>query len=43
MATNAQPLAVIAKLLDLTERRVQQLSRAGVIPKAERVRRICLA
>lgn len=38
MATNAQPLAVIAKLLDLTERRVQQLSREGVIPKAERGR-----
>ena len=36
MATNAQPIAVIAKLLDLTERRVQQLSREGVIPKAER-------
>jgi phage terminase Nu1 subunit (DNA packaging protein) len=27
---------VIARLLDLTERRVQQLSREGVIPKAER-------
>lgn len=36
MASNAQPIAVIAKLLDLTERRVQQLSREGVIPKAER-------
>ncbi|MGR3593085.1 MAG: terminase small subunit, Nu1 [Limimaricola soesokkakensis] len=27
---------MIARLLDLTERRVQQLSREGVIPKAER-------
>jgi phage terminase Nu1 subunit (DNA packaging protein) len=27
---------VIARLLDLSERRVQQLSREGVIPKAER-------
>lgn len=36
MSANAQPIAVIAKLLDLTERRVQQLSRTGVIPKAER-------
>ena len=36
MATNAQPIGVIAKLLDLTERRVQQLSREGVVPKAER-------
>ncbi|ACI97514.1 terminase small subunit, Nu1 [Rhodospirillum centenum] len=36
MAGNGQPLAVIAKLLDLSERRVQQLSREGVIPKAER-------
>lgn len=36
MATNAQPLTVIARLLDLSERRVQQLSREGVIPKAER-------
>jgi hypothetical protein len=26
VATNAQPLAVIARLLDLSERRVQQLS-----------------
>ncbi len=31
-----QPLAVIARLLDLSERRVQQLSREGVIPKATR-------
>ena len=36
MAANAQPIAVIARLLDLSERRVQQLSREGVIPKAER-------
>ena len=35
MATNSQPTAVIARLLDLTERRVQQLSREGVIPKGE--------
>jgi len=32
MATNTQSLAVIARLLDLTERRVQQLARDGVIP-----------
>lgn len=32
------PLATIAKLLMLTERRVQQLSAEGVIPKAERGR-----
>lgn len=38
MSSPSQPLAVIAKLLDLTERRVQQLSREGVIPKAERGR-----
>jgi phage terminase Nu1 subunit (DNA packaging protein) len=36
VATNAQPIAVIARLLDLSERRIQQLSREGVIPKAER-------
>jgi len=36
MAAATQPLAVIAKLLDLSERRVQQLSREGVIPKATR-------
>jgi phage terminase Nu1 subunit (DNA packaging protein) len=29
------PVNVIAKLMKLTERRVQQLSREGVIPKAE--------
>jgi len=32
------PVTVIAKLLDLTPRRVQQLSGDGVIPKAERGR-----
>jgi phage terminase Nu1 subunit (DNA packaging protein) len=36
VASSAQPIAVIAKLLDLSERRVQQLSREGVIPKATR-------
>jgi phage terminase Nu1 subunit (DNA packaging protein) len=36
VASSAQPIAVIAKLLDLSERRVQQLSREGVIPKAMR-------
>jgi phage terminase Nu1 subunit (DNA packaging protein) len=36
LATNSQPIGVIARLLDLSERRVQQLSRDGVIPKAER-------
>ena len=36
MAASTQPISVIAKLLDLSERRVQQLSRDGVIPKAER-------
>jgi len=36
MSSSAQPLGVIAKLLDLSERRVQQLSREGVIPKATR-------
>lgn len=36
MSSATQPLAVIAKLLDLSERRVQQLSREGVIPKANR-------
>ena len=38
MSSPMQPLAVIARLLDLSERRVQQLSREGVIPKAERGR-----
>lgn len=36
MASASQPIGVIARLLDLSERRVQQLSREGVIPKAER-------
>ncbi|MBK45026.1 MAG: terminase small subunit, Nu1 [Roseovarius sp.] len=36
MSSPAQPISVIAKLLDLSERRVQQLSREGVIPKATR-------
>lgn len=36
MASNNQPIAVIARLLDLTERRVQQLAREGVIPPAAR-------
>jgi phage terminase Nu1 subunit (DNA packaging protein) len=36
MSAATQPIAVIAKLLDLSERRVQQLSREGVIPKATR-------
>jgi phage terminase Nu1 subunit (DNA packaging protein) len=36
MSTATQPIGVIARLLDLSERRVQQLSREGVIPKAER-------
>jgi phage terminase Nu1 subunit (DNA packaging protein) len=36
VSSSAQPIGVIAKLLDLSERRVQQLSREGVIPKATR-------
>ncbi len=36
MSSASQPIGVIAKLLDLSERRVQQLSREGVIPKANR-------
>ena len=36
MSSGTQPIGVIARLLDLSERRVQQLSREGVIPKAER-------
>jgi phage terminase Nu1 subunit (DNA packaging protein) len=36
MSSATQPIRVIARLLDLSERRVQQLSREGVIPKAER-------
>ena len=38
MSDNTQPISVITSLLDLSERRVQQLSRAGVIPKAARGR-----
>lgn len=38
MAGNTQPVTVIARLLDLSERRVQQLVREGVIPKPERGR-----
>ena len=33
---NLQPVRVIARLLDLTERRVQQLANEGVIPKESR-------
>ena len=36
MSSPTQPIGVIAKLLDLSERRVQQLSREGVIPKPQR-------
>jgi len=36
MAPTTFPLDFISKLLDLTPRRVQQLSAEGVIPKAER-------
>jgi len=36
MSAATQPISVIARLLDLSERRIQQLSREGVIPKAER-------
>jgi hypothetical protein len=38
MADNRQPVAVISRLLDLSERRVQQLVRDGIIPKPERGR-----
>ena len=38
MADNTQPIAVMAKLLDLSERRIQQLSREGIIPKSQRGR-----
>ena len=38
MAAQTYPIDTIAKLLDLTPRRVQQLSGEGVIPKAERGR-----
>lgn len=36
MSSATQPIGVISRLLDLSERRIQQLSREGVIPKAER-------
>lgn len=35
MSATTYPVSTIAKLLDLTERRVQQLAREGVLPKAE--------
>ena len=38
MADNTQSITVIARLLDLSERRVRQLSAEGVIPKAARGR-----
>ena len=38
MSKATYPIAVIARLLDLTERRVQQLTREGVIPRTERGR-----
>jgi phage terminase Nu1 subunit (DNA packaging protein) len=38
MSDNTQPISVISSLLDISERRVQQLSKAGVIPKAARGR-----
>lgn len=38
MSDNTQPISVITSLLDISERRVQQLSKAGVIPKASRGR-----
>lgn len=37
-ANNTVPLATVAKLLDLTERRVNQLAKDGVLPKAARGR-----
>lgn len=38
MAENAQSAEVLAKLLDITERRVRQLSAEGIIPKVSRGR-----
>jgi len=35
VSATTHPVKTIARLLDLTERRVQQLAREGVIPKAE--------
>jgi len=37
-APATQPIKTIARLLDLSERRVQQLSREGVIPRSDRGR-----
>ena len=37
-ANNTVPLATVAKLLDLTERRVNQLAKDGVLPKTARGR-----
>ena len=37
-ANNTVPLATVAKLLDLTERRVNQLAKEGILPKAARGR-----
>lgn len=37
-ANNTVPLATVAKLLDLTERRVNQLAKDGTLPKAARGR-----
>jgi phage terminase Nu1 subunit (DNA packaging protein) len=37
-ANNTVPLATVAKLLDLTERRVNQLAKEGVLPKTARGR-----
>lgn len=36
MTTPSYPVATIAKLFNLTERRVQQLAKEGVIPKPEK-------
>lgn len=36
MATTRYPISTMAKVLNLTERRVQQLARDGIIPKPEK-------
>ena len=36
MAAQTYPVAVIAKLLDLTPQRVQQLVKEGIIPREEK-------
>lgn len=36
MSDNLYPVSTIAKLLNLTERRVQQLAKDGIIPKSEK-------